>query len=66
MKTILITPKNKSELKLLSKLLEKLKVDATYLSEEEKEDLGLKILMRQADRSKTVSRATVMKKLKTA
>jgi len=64
MTSIVITPKNKSELDLISNLLKKLKINASYLSEEEKEDLGVKILMKEADRTKTVSRDTVMKKLK--
>lgn len=63
MKSIIISPKSKEEMDLLSKLLKKLNVDAAYLSEDEKEDLGLKLLMREADRKKTVSRASVMKKL---
>jgi len=64
--SIVITPKNKSELELLSNLLKKLKIDAAYLSDDEKEDLGLKLLMREADRTKKVSRARVMKKLRGA
>ncbi|MDI6778808.1 MAG: hypothetical protein QME25_01235 [Bacteroidota bacterium] len=34
------------------------------LSDEEIEDLGLSILMREADRTKKVSRETIMRKLK--
>ena len=64
MTSIVITPKNKSELDLISNLLKKLKINISFLSEEEKEDLGLKILMKEANRTKTVSRDTVMKKPK--
>lgn len=66
MKTIIISPKNKSELDLLSKLLKKLNIDASYMSEEEKEEIGLKMLMREANRKKTVSKSHIIKKLKTA
>ena len=65
MTSILITPKNKSELVFLSNLLEKLKINSSYLSEEDKEDIGLRLLMKQADRKKTVSRSTILKKLNT-
>ena len=65
MTSILITPKNKTELAFLSNLLEKLKINSSYLSEDGKEDIGLRLLMKQADRKKTVSRSTIMKKLQT-
>jgi len=66
MKSIVITPKSRSELELLSELLKRLNIDAAYINPEEKEDLGLKMLMRQADRKKTVSRSKVIRKLKSA
>lgn len=66
MKSIVITPKSRSELELLSELLKRLNIDAAYINPEEKEDLGLKVLMRQADRKKTVSRSKVIRKLKSA
>ncbi len=66
MKTIILTPKSKSELATLSTFLKKVKIEATYLTEEEKEELGLKILMREADRKKTVTRTTIIRKLKSA
>ena len=64
MTSIVITPKNKSDLDLISNLLKKLKIDATFLTDEEKEEIGLKILMNEADRSKTVPINLVIKKLK--
>ncbi len=66
MKSIVITPKTRSELELLSQLLKKLNIETAFISPEEKEDLGLKILMRGADRKKTVSKNSVIKKLKLA
>lgn len=66
MKSIVITPKSRSELELLSELLKRLNIDAAYINPEEKEDLGLKMLMRKADRKKTVSRSKVIRKLKSA
>lgn len=66
MKSIVITPKTRSDLDLLSQLLKKLNIEAAYISSEEKEDLGLKILMRDADRKKTVSKNAVIRKLKSA
>ncbi len=65
MTSIVITPKNKSELELISNLLKKLRIDASYLSDELKVDLGLKILMREVDRTKTATKVSIMKRLKT-
>ncbi|MDP2208642.1 MAG: hypothetical protein Q8K98_07690 [Bacteroidota bacterium] len=64
MKSIVISPKNDSELTFVSTLLKKLSIPTKVLSEEEIEDLGLSILMREADRNKKVSRETIMRKLK--
>jgi hypothetical protein len=64
MTTLLITPKTTSELKLLEKLLQGLGIPSRPLTAEEKEDMGMTILMKQADRSKKVSREAIMKKLK--
>ncbi|MGH2575744.1 MAG: hypothetical protein ACRDFC_08620 [Ignavibacteria bacterium] len=64
MNSILITSKNKKELKLLSDLLKKLKVNSKLLTDDQTEDMGLAILMREANRTKKVSRKTVMKKLR--
>jgi hypothetical protein len=64
MTTLLVSPKNHSELDLVTKLLRKLGIDTRALSEEEKEDMGLAVLMKKANRSKKVSRETIMKKLR--
>lgn len=66
MKSIVITPKTRSELDLLSQLLKKLNIEASFISAEDREDFGLKILMREADRKKTISKNTIIKKLKSA
>jgi hypothetical protein len=63
METLLVQPKNAEELALLQNLLEKMRIGNTLISLEDKEDLGLMMLMQKADRSKRVSRETVMKKL---
>ena len=63
METLLVQPKNAEELALLQNLLEKMRIGNTLISLEDKEDLGLLMLMQKADRSKRVSRETVMKKL---
>ncbi|MEX8547960.1 MAG: hypothetical protein V5804_10205 [Mucilaginibacter sp.] len=64
MESIIISPKNKSEFELLTQLLSKMKVTAKVISEEDKEDLGLGILMREADRTQKVSKETIMETLK--
>jgi hypothetical protein len=63
MKPIIITPKDKAEFAFLKGLLNKLKVSARELTDEEIEDFGMSVLMKQADRSRKVSRESIMKKL---
>ena len=61
---MLINPKNEKEMQFLSELFQKLGVDATVLSDEEAEDIGLSILMKDADRSDLVTEEEIMAKLK--
>lgn len=61
---MVITPKNQTEFKFISELLNKLGLSATSLNEEELEDLGLSKMMKGLDKSKKASRASVMKKLR--
>ena len=63
MEAILIQPKNKSEFKFLAAMLKKLNVNIKTIDIDEKEDLGLIELMKQADRSQKVSREEIMEKL---
>lgn len=60
---MVITPKNSTELKFVTELLNKLGVGSSLLSDEEVEDLGLVKLMRKVDRTKKVSRTSIIKKL---
>ncbi|MEO8086060.1 MAG: hypothetical protein ABI763_04525 [Bacteroidota bacterium] len=64
MNSFVITPRSKKEYQFLIDLIHKLNLNTSELSKEEIEDAGLLFLMKQADRSKTVSRDTIMKKLK--
>lgn len=64
MSSMLINPKNEKEMQFLSELFQKLGVDATVLSDEEAEDIGLSILMKDADRSDLVTEEEIMAKLK--
>ena len=63
MKSIVITPKNQSELKFISELLKKLGLSSRILSVEDKEDIGLSILMNEADRTEKVSEQEILDKL---
>lgn len=63
MKSIVITPKSRSEFEFLSNLFKKLGVSTKTLSEEEKEDIGLSLLMREVDRNQKVKESTILKKL---
>lgn len=64
MKALIVKSKNPTEMKFLSDLLKKLGMSARVVDIEEVEDLGMSILMKEADRTKKVSRATIMKKLR--
>ena len=64
MSSIVINPKNPQELQFISELLQKLGVDAKVLSDEDTEDLGLAVLMRDVDRSDLASEDEIMAKLK--
>ena len=64
MTTLVITPKTTTERKMVEKLMHSLGIGIRSLTDEEKEDMGLALLLKQADRTKKVSRDSVMKKLK--
>ncbi len=63
MDALLVSLKDKTELKLVSDLLKKMQIEVKLLTEKQSEDLGLIRLMKQADRSQKVSREKVMAKL---
>lgn len=63
MKAIVVTPKDRSELKFVSDLLKKLGVGSSTLDKEDLEDLGMAKLMRKIDKTKKVSRSEIVKKL---
>jgi len=64
MRPVVINPKTRKELKSVSDLLKKLNISSHVLTEEEAEDFGMSVLMSEVDRSKKVSRNTIMRKLK--
>lgn len=63
MDSIIVNPKNEKEFKFISELLKKLGVNNKILSVSEKEDLGLSILMSEADRVEEVPREEIYRKL---
>lgn len=63
MNTLIVQTKDKSELKLVTDILRKMRISSKVLKIEELEDLGLAKLMKQADRKQTVSREDIMEKL---
>ncbi len=65
MGTITIEPKDAAEFQLLISMLKKMKIKMKLnLTDEEKEDLGMYILMQEADNSDLVSRDEIMSKLR--
>ncbi len=63
MTSLLVSPSSPAELKLVTALLKKMNTATKTLSDEEKEDLGLAMLLREAADAPKVSRAAVMRKL---
>lgn len=63
METFIVNAKDKAEFDFLSDLFKKLKINARVFSTEEKEDFALGEMMSKIDRSKRVSRDSVMAKL---
>lgn len=63
MTSMVITPRNKSEMKLVSDLLKKMQIQTQLVSEEIQEDLGLALMMKEVDRTEKASTGSVMAKL---
>ena len=63
MKSIVISPRSKSEFEFVAKLVKKLGLSSRTLSDQEKEDAGLVLLMKEVDRKTKVHRSTVIKNL---
>jgi len=63
MKSIVITPKNQEELKFVSELLKKHGISSRILTEDQKEEIGMSILLNEADRKDLVPEEKIMEKL---
>ena len=61
---MVITPKNQDEFKFLSGLLKKLGISSATMTEEELEDIGLSKMLKAVDKTKKVSKISIMHKLK--
>jgi hypothetical protein len=64
MSSIVVSPKSQKEFQFISELLSKLGVSSKVLSDEELEDLGLAVMMKDVDRSDVASEDEIMQKLK--
>jgi len=58
--TWVITPNNAEDVRLLTELLQRLKIKVLLLTPEQKEELGLVLLLGEVDRSNKVDRAEVI------
>ncbi|MBC7401252.1 MAG: hypothetical protein H7289_15040 [Mucilaginibacter sp.] len=63
MESIVISPKTQDEFKLITDLLEKMRISSKVITDEEKEDFGLLAMMKEVDLDDLVTREEVMKKL---
>jgi hypothetical protein len=59
MVSLVITPKSKEELEKIQRYLKSEGISSKKLSEQDKLDLGLSQMMKEADKSKLVSRAQI-------
>jgi hypothetical protein len=64
METLIVTVKDKHEMQLVTDMLKKMRISAKKLSDEDREDIGLSKLMKQANRSEKVLRDQVMQSLR--
>jgi hypothetical protein len=63
MESIVINLRTKDEVKIVTELLKRMNISSKVITDEEKEDMGLLMMMKEADRNEKVSREEVMKKL---
>ena len=64
MTSLLVSPNSPAELKLLTALLKQMNIAAKVLTDDEKEDMGLGLLIKQAAGASKVTRQAVMQKLR--
>ena len=64
MSAILVQTKNENDLQFISSLLKRMKVKTKVMDDEELEDLGLSVLIRDVDRTKKISEESVLRKLR--
>ncbi len=64
MSSIVVSPKSRKEFQFVSELLSKLGVRSKVVSDEELEDLGLAVMMKDVDRSEFVDETEIVQKLK--
>jgi hypothetical protein len=64
MPALVIHPKNDQDSRLIQSILSRFKIKVSTLSDEQIEDLGMEILMKNTDRSKKVSREKVMEAIR--
>jgi len=61
---MVITPKSPREFKFLSDLLKKLDILSSVMTDEKVEDLGLSKMLKKLDKTKKVSKESILRKLK--
>ena len=66
MDTLVITPNNTEDLRLLTDLLKRLKIKVRLLTPEQKEESRLALLLEEVDRSDKVDRSEIIAKLNVA
>ncbi len=63
MEVAIVQSEDKANLELLAELARKMGIQFKVLTEDQKEDMGMGLLMKEADRSQKVSEEEIMRKL---
>ncbi len=63
MEVAIVQSEDKANLKLLAELARKMGIQFKVLTEDQKEDMGMGLLMKEADRSQKVSEEEITRKL---
>ena len=61
---MVITPRSETEFKFINDLLKKLGITTSTMTAEELEDIGLSKMLKAVNKTKKVSRETILLKLK--
>lgn len=66
MGSLVVTPNSAEDLRLLTELLQRLKIKVRMLTPDQEEEMGLGLLLKEVDRNDKVDRSEIIAKLNAA